>query len=230
MSTTAPSASAPPASAPVSPSRISRARRVTGVVRLIVGLGVLGAITYQIIDLSIHDAFTPEQYFTFFTIQTCLMAGVVLTLGGVFALRRAVDPRPHAVFAAAIVPFAVITGIVYNLLLRDGIGPGYQGSQIPNEIMHVVVPIVVALDWLLAPGRPRVPWRTLLIAAAYPLAWLAFTMIRGGIDGWYPYPFVDPTGPDGTTGVLIYTVVLTTVILLIATGAIALTHRRRRAG
>ena len=25
----------------------------------------------------------------------------------------------------------------------------------------------------------------------HPVAWLAFTLVRGALIGWYPYPFVD---------------------------------------
>jgi hypothetical protein len=33
----------------------------------------------------------------------------------------------------------------------------------------------------------RVAWLSLL----FPVAWLAFTLIRGAVIHWYPYPFID---------------------------------------
>lgn len=204
------------------------ARRATALLRLVVGTLVLGAIAYQIADLALHDALAPEEYFSYFTIQSCLAIGVLLVVGGVIALRLPEDPIALARVGAAALPFAVVTGVVYNVLLRGPVAPGYQGSQIPNEIMHVVVPIAVVVEWLVAAGRPRAPWSALAIAAAYPLTWLGLTLLRGSVDGWYPYPFVDPTGPSGAAGVVGYTVGLTAFILLVATLGILWTRRRRR--
>lgn len=28
---------------------------------------------------------------------------------------------------------------------------------------------------------------------AFPLAWIAYTFVRGAVVGWYPYPFLDVT-------------------------------------
>jgi hypothetical protein len=51
---------------------------------------------------------------------------------------------------------------------------------------------VVLADWFLAPpARPPryadVPW--LLV---YPVAYAAYSLVRGRIVDWYPYPFLDP--------------------------------------
>lgn len=40
----------------------------------------------------------------------------------------------------------------------------------------------------------------------YPLAWVAFTVIRGILTNWWPYPFLDPAGPNGVGGVVAYIV------------------------
>jgi hypothetical protein len=31
----------------------------------------------------------------------------------------------------------------------------------------------------------------ILLSAAYPVLWLVFTLIRGAVIDWYPYPFLD---------------------------------------
>ena len=35
----------------------------------------------------------------------------------------------------------------------------------------------------------RIAWLSLI----FPICWLAFTLIRGAIAHWYPYPFIDVT-------------------------------------
>jgi hypothetical protein len=83
----------------------------------------------------------------------------------------------------------VITGVVYAVLL-SGIDVQLNVMWI-NRVMHLVLPIVLALDWLLVPGTPggRSRWAQWLIA---PLVYGVYTLIRGPIVDWYPYPFIDP--------------------------------------
>lgn len=56
----------------------------------------------------------------------------------------------------------------------------------------------------------------------YPLAWTVLTLIRGALDGWYPYPFLDPA--NGGYGA----VVTTTVGIVVGFFVIALAGRAPR--
>jgi hypothetical protein len=56
----------------------------------------------------------------------------------------------------------------------------------------------------------------------YPLAWTVLTLIRGALDGWYPYPFLDPA--NGGYGAL----VTTTVGIVVGFFVIALAGRAPR--
>jgi hypothetical protein len=115
------------------------------------------------------------------------------------------------------VPYAVVTAVVYNALLRGIPTVGYEGVQWPNEVLHVWVPIIIVLDWVLAPGRPTLAWKTLWITAAYPLAWVAFTLVRGFATGWFPYPFLEPA--TGFVSVCGYIVGI--AVFIIGVGALA---------
>ncbi len=172
-------------------------RRVFAVVRIAAGLLVLAAIVTQIVDELVHNAFLPDRYFVYFTIQSSMMNVVVLLVGGVVAIRSAEDTRLFSNVRVAILAYAVVTGLVYNALLRNLHSSGYHGVHWPTEVMHVAIPIFIVVDWVFAPGRQPIRWKALAFVAIYPLAWLAFTMIRGGITGWYPYPFLEPSQPGG---------------------------------
>jgi hypothetical protein len=54
-----------------------------------------------------------------------------------------------------------------------------------------VIPAVLVVDWLLDPPRHRLGFKVALAWLAYPLVWFAYTLIRGSVVDWYPYPFVD---------------------------------------
>ncbi|WP_291055451.1 Pr6Pr family membrane protein [Herbiconiux sp.] len=203
-------------------------RRAVGAVRLLVGVGLLVTIVIQIADRVVNDAFDPWEYFSYFTIETSLMNIVVLVAGGLMALRMPVDTVLYTTVRMAVLTYAIVTAGVYNLLLRNvPYEGGYPGLAWPNEVIHVVVPAVLLLDWLLSPGRPALRWKALGIVAIYPVAWLAYTLIRGAASGGaiYPYPFLDPA-TAGWGSVLVYIVALTAVLL--ALGALAIAYGRAR--
>ncbi|WP_354569486.1 Pr6Pr family membrane protein [Glaciihabitans sp. UYNi722] len=205
-------------------------RRIFRVLRLALGLLILSAMITQIVDQVTHDAFKPVEYFAYFTIESSMMNVVVLLVGGLFALRMRRDTELFTSVRVAIFSYAVVTGAVYNLLLRGIPATGYAGLQWPNEIMHVWIPIFIVIDWFVVPGRARAPWRQLWLVISYPIAWLVFTMVRGAVSGWYPYPFLEPSGRGGVGSVLVYIVGIAAFIIAIASIAIGLSRigvRRR---
>ncbi|SOE53357.1 hypothetical protein SAMN06296378_0541 [Salinibacterium xinjiangense] len=207
---------------------VTRRRRLLGAIRIAVGMFVLVTVVIQITDRLLNNAFDPREYFSYFTIQSCLINIVVLLVGGVMALRHRRDTVLYTSIRMSIVAYAVVTAGVYNLLLRSVPYEGFQGLQWPNEVLHVWVPIFIALDWLFAPGRPPLPWRTLLIPIGYPVLWLGFTLVRGVFTDTYPYPFIDPA-TAGWGSVVTYIVALTMFILAIAALCIAYSRRGGRA-
>ena len=201
----------------------STARRFFAVMRVLVGLLVLAALVTQITADLLHDSFRPGEYFSYFTIESSMMNVVVLLVGGAISWRWRTDTELFTSVRVAILSYAVITGLVYNVLLRNIPGDGgYEPPRWCNEVMHVWVPLFILLDWLLAPGRARVPWKRLWLVISFPLAWLAFTMIRGAITLWYPYPFLEPAGPGGIPSLLAYIVGIAAFIIAVASAAIGL--------
>ena len=200
-------------------------RRVVGALRLLAGIGLLVTIVIQITDRVVNRAFDPWEYFSYFTIETSLMNIVVFVTGGVLALRL---PRDTAVFTTvrmATLTYAIITAGVYNLLLRGVHHDGFQGLGWPNEVIHVWIPILIVLDWLISPGRPALSWRALRIVMIYPVAWLAYSLLRGAVsNGIYPYPFLDPA-TAGWGSVIIYIVVLSGVLVGLASLAVLYSRR-----
>lgn len=204
-----------------------QARKTVGVLRIAAGLLVLAAMITQIADQAINDTFVPTEYFSYFTIQSSMMNIVVLLAGGVLALRFRRDTVLYTGVRSAITVFAVVTAVVYNVLLR-GIPPeGYVGVQWPGEVHHVWIPLYILIDWLFATGKPRIGYRWLWVAVGFPLAWCIFTLIRGAATEWYPYPFLDPA-TGGWGGVIAYILGLTAFIVGLAALAIAYSRRSWR--
>ncbi len=203
-------------------------RRLIGLVRTAAGLSLGAGIVTQIVDQIANNAFVASEYFAYFTIQSSIIGAIVLTAGGIWAFGHQRDSRLLATWQAMIVPYAIVTGVVYNLLLRGVSTLDYDPIQWPNELMHVVMPIALIVDWLFAPGRPRLRWLTIWAVVAYPLSWLTMTTIRGLVDGWFPYPFLEPDGPNGVGGVLSYVAGITVAFFVLGTLTILRTRLARQ--
>lgn len=214
---------------------VLRAAGVVAVVAAVVGQLVVSIGYWN--ETGVRDlAVSITNFFSFFTIQSNLIGAVALGIGAVRLARSTdADPRWFAVLRGCATTYLVTTGVVYNLLLRGIELP--QGSTLPwsNEVLHVVVPIVLLVDWLFAPGRRRLGWSTIGIIVIYPLVWAGYTMLRGpfvfndvkGRDGWYPYPFLDPGNFDNGYGtVILYVLGIAALIATAGCGVVAISRVR----
>lgn len=84
----------------------------------------------------------------------------------------------------------VVTGIVHWFFLRPILHLS-GGPYVADKLVHVVVPLLAVIGWVAFGPRYRISWRVFLPSLIYPVAWVAFTLVRGAASGWYPYPFVD---------------------------------------
>ena len=160
---------------------------------------------------------TVANFFSFFTILSNALSVAVLAAAAAWliAARRSTsrEPRALAIAIASVSTYMIVTGIVYNALLRGVQLP--QGATVwwSNEILHVVGPLFLLADVLLRVRHRALSWGAIGVVLAFPLAWSAYTMIRGplvtspvtGDPWWYPYPFLDPhLTPGGYLGVAGY--------------------------
>ena len=74
---------------------------------------------------------------------------------------------------------STVTGIVYSTVLAKVHEPhGWQETS-TNNVFHYVVPIMMALGWLLFGPRPRIEVRTIALAMLWPVAWIVYILIYG---------------------------------------------------
>ncbi len=202
-------------------------RALFGVLRVLAGAAIVIAIVGQFArswSMVPDRAAFVVNYFSFFTILSNALAAIVLLIGAWIAFSRRNDPDWFNLVRMCAVTYMTTTFVVYNLLLRD-ISLD-QATTVPwsNEILHVWAPLYLIVDWVLAPGRRLVPWRRLWTIAIFPIVWVVYSMIRGAIVAWYPYPFLDPAQEAGYRGVALYVIVIAAFILLVGAGVIALSR------
>jgi hypothetical protein len=213
------------------------------VVRVLIAALVVAAIVAQLIrsidnwhKTGLSVAFGVTNFFSFFTIESNVATVVVLLIGAILVFTKKADPRWYLVFRVIVVTYMAVTGIVYNLLLRGVELP--QGTTVAwsNEVLHVVACAYLVLDWILAPGRTPLAWRTLRAIVVFPIVWVAYTLIRAPFTAglnkgkdWYPYPFLNPAlAHEGYFSVFFYVVLIAMVVC--GAGAAAIWVSRRRKG
>lgn len=159
----------------------------------------LAAILTQLADLAFAGTLNPVSYFSYFTIDSNLIAATVLLIGA--ARWRAEPSATFDLIRGAAVVYMTVTGIVFTLLLSNT----DVDTAIPwvNTVVHELMPIVIVADWLLDPPHERLTTRQGLLWLIFPLAWIVYTLIRGGFTGLYPYPFLNPAN-GGYGSVLLY--------------------------
>jgi hypothetical protein len=150
-----------------------------------------------------------SNFLSFFTIESNILTVVVFAVGGLL------DPRGTrwAFFRGAVTLYMVITGLVYAALLSD-IPVGLSSPWI-NTALHRILPVLILVDWLLRPPWPRVSAPRALAWLAFPLAYFAYSLIRGPHAQFYPYPFLDPR-PHGYDHVVVSALLLAVGMAVLA--------------
>lgn len=195
-------------------------RPTVAVVRLGFALLTIAAIVVQAAG---NANFDPVNYFSYFTIDSNLIATALLLAGA--AMWRNDDTPALDLLRGAAVVYMTVTGVVFTLLLR---GTDVD-TTIPwvNTVVHEAGPLFILADWFVVPPRRRISSAQSLLWLAFPLVWTIYTVIRGAVSGRYPYPFLDPAN-GGYATVAVYMIVILVFMLLLSLAVAAASRRRLR--
>lgn len=130
------------------------------------------------------------NFFSYFTILSNLLFAIALWCQ-VFLSRTkagAFFSRPSVL--SAITLYLFIVGLVYNLVLRRTWDP--QGWQwLADNLLHVVNPLLALCFWGFYIKKGTLKWKESLSWLWFPLIYLLYSLARGHIVHWYPYPFLN---------------------------------------
>lgn len=130
------------------------------------------------------------NFFSYFTILCNLLIAVTLTCATLLPGSGVGQYFSRVSVQTAVALYIFIVGLVYNLVLR-GIWQ-FTGLQLlVDNVLHVVTPILYLLYWFLFVPKGRLHWRDSLDWVYFPLAYLVYSLIRGPMVHWYPYPFLN---------------------------------------
>lgn len=176
--------------------------------RLFWALLIFAAIVTEIATLVERGTLVLGNLLSYFTIQANSFAVLVLLLSVVSAR----DNRTVNMMRGASTLYMAVTGVVFSVLLSGIEGVDFTAVAWDNTVLHFLGPIAVVLDWFLDLPRSRIQFKSALMWLVYPLVYGAYSLIRGPIVDWYPYPFLDP-GKNG------YLTIAGTLVVLTVFGA-----------
>jgi hypothetical protein len=201
---------------------VSKNNLLIVVIRVLLALSLFGSVYWQVSDRMMHNLFRPTEYFSYFTITSCLLTAVVLTISAIQLTRGQAETKLLSLTRLTTAVSMVIVGVIYNALLRGGAPDprdvGYDWPVLPNEIIHTYVPMLIFIEWLFTRTTIALKINQAFWVLVYPLAWLAFSIIRGSITGWWPYWFIDPQYGIGTQ--LTWIVAISVMFTVLAVGFI----------
>lgn len=211
-------------------------RRWIRVLRLAVGGFVLAALVRKTYDATLlGNDVDIAQLYSEFTVQSNLALGLVLVASA--ALPRTRLPEWWDRLFGALALYLVMTGLIYVVLVAPPGEPWWSLDMYwPQLVHHRLAPLFAALDWLLVTRTVRGTWRRPIMWLGYPAAFLVFSWVRGAIDGWYVYDFLDPTLDGGWPAALTTTAQVLVAFLIVAVllhvagnarAALAVRHGRR---
>lgn len=172
---------------------------------LFAALGLVAVFT-QLFGVTVAKGYGVVNFFSYFTNLANLIIAVVFIVSAIRLLRNHTPSLVDVGIRGGAVVYILFVGLVFNTLLRDV----DLGDLIPwvNLIVHFLIPIVALIDWILWPPRRVLPFRVTFIWMIFPAVYVVYSLVRGAITDFYPYPFFNPGAQGGYGGVAAYCAVM----------------------
>lgn len=218
-----------PAAAVVAPVR----RPMVALFRLLTALAAAGGVALEIL------LGTPARVLSYFGIQAGILLSIVMLMSASRAW-RARRPLPSSVTGATLL-YILVSALAYHLLLDRTTPPfsmtgattvpeRWHGSWATLQILHTLTPAAAVLDWLLLTPAARLHLRQAAAWLLYPLAYMAFYLIRAAClaptnPSRYLYPFLD-VATHGYRSALANALLLGLAMYALAVLLVTLDHTR----
>ena len=137
----------------------------------------------------------------------------------VLAARPSLAYAPRfAVVRGAVTLYMVVTGLVYAALLAPASADVGLTEPWVDAVVHEVAPVLAARRLARRPAGQAPLRATGACWLIFPAVYLAYSLVRGPIADWYPYPFLDPDHASGGYGAVAITSagILVTIVVLAA--------------
>lgn len=189
--------------------------------------GLLALIAWATLALQFFFKTGPAiNYFSFFTIQCNMLVAITCTCAAFFSGSGAGRFFSSLSIQTAIALYIFIVALVYNTVLR-GLVVHNGWSLFLDTMLHVAIPILYLLYWGFMRPKGNLEYRNGLSWVIFPVAYLIYSLIRGAIVHWYPYPFLN-ADESGYKQVSINVVVMIAVFFIAGIILIAITRKLKQ--
>ena len=138
----------------------------------------------------VYNKGTIFNFFSYFTILTNLLVAASLTC--VLLIPNTKFGRLFSLLTAqtGVALYIAIVAIVANTLLVGLVD--LSGIEwVLDKMLHVVNPILYLVFWWFFRTKGTLHLHDGIYWLVYPVLYLVYTMIRGAVLHWYPYPFLN---------------------------------------
>lgn len=186
--------------------------------------GLLGftAVATEIAILVERGLFNPVNFFSYFTILTNVLVFITF-MASAIAVAHHINKK-LSVLRSAVTVYILLVGVGFSILLSGLSDMTFTAVPWDNAVLHYIIPLAVLVDYII--DRPlKTDFNKALTWLAFPLVYLIYTMMRGALTNWYPYPFLNPT-PYGFGLVILTVVGIIAVALLLTWGVVRFAKKR----
>jgi len=151
-------------------------------------LGFSSIVTEMAVIIE-RGKFNAVNFFSYFTIETNILVVVTMLMSAV-AIAAGKNSKFDLLRSATTV-YILVVGTGFSLLL-SGMGD-LALTAVPwdNVVLHYIMPVAVLADFMTDRPRRRLGFKKALLWLLFPIAYAIYALVRGGLTGWYPYPFLD---------------------------------------
>ena len=176
------------------------------------------AIVTEIAVITERGVFNAVNFFSFFTIQTNMLVVATLLLSAI-ATAAGMNKRWLDILRAATTVYILVVGIGFAVLLSGLQDVMLTAVPWDNTVLHYIIPVAVLLDFIIDRPKKALRFMPSLLMIIYPLLYVTYSLVRGAMVGWYPYPFLNPAtkGYGGVAITVLGLVVLGVALILIIT-------------
>ena len=158
-------------------------------------IGLAMQFAFAIVNPAMQDVPVAERivrYFSFFTVVANGIIAIVTTAIALVPESRFSRRVENGSVLTAAAVYISIVAVVYSLFLRAVVNA--QGWHlISDHIVHDAIPPMFVLFWLIYARKSDIGWLDPVKWLIVPVLYIAYSLIHGAFDSWYPYWFADVT-------------------------------------
>ena len=170
-------------------------RPFAALIAILAWVGLAMQFAFAIVNPAMQDVSVAERIIRYFSFFTVVANGIIAIVTTAIALapesRFSRRVENGSVLTAAAVYISIVA-VVYSLFLRAVVNA--QGWHlISDHIVHDAIPPLFVLFWLIYARKSDIGWLDPVKWLIVPVLYIAYSLIHGAFDSWYPYWFADVT-------------------------------------